>query len=197
MPSPAAIRFHEGLDKGRILRRVAGGKSSVGDRQVHYHASLAATVAAWESYIHAIVAVFFAEISAPSSYGFHALHTIAREEAARRLERFHTPNWENTRALLVYSVGYDPIHDWIWTRRGLGTQQVREFMNEILRVRHSFAHGHSMPSYSWNRSKSGRVRLTAAGLQRIEAFFTYMVMSTDIGIARLVLSQYGRKTTWL
>jgi hypothetical protein len=163
---------------------------------VYYHDSLAATVAAWEIYIDGIVREFFSQVSSPGNYGFHALHTIALAEAERRLQRFHTPNWENTRELLVFCIGYDPIHDWTWARQGLGAQQVREFMNEVLRVRHSFAHGYAMPSCSWNRSKSGRLRLTLEGLRRAESLFAHLVRSTDSGVVQLIANSYGLQPTW-
>ena len=195
MPSPAAVRFADLLHRGQVLRgipRYTGSRK--GENQIHYHASLATTVAAWESYMQEIVQSFFTETADPQNYSFHALHTIAREEAERKLMRFHTPNWENARSLLT-CIGYDPIQDWTWARRGLGTLQVREFMNEILRVRHSFAHGHAMPTFSWNRSRSGRVRLTIDGLRRVESFFSHLVRSTDAGVARLIRT-YGRPLTW-
>ena len=196
MPSPAAARFADLLQRGRILRSISQfvDLGNV-NNQVHYHASLATTVAAWESYIHEIVRVFFAETSDPGNYSFHALHTIAREEAERKLRRFRTPNSENTRNLLITSIGYDPIPDWTWPRHGLGVLQVQEFMDEILKVRHSFAHGHAMPSYHWNRSAAGRVRLTIHGLRRVESFFSHLVRSTDAGVAVLIQS-YGRIVSW-
>jgi hypothetical protein len=196
LPSPAVARFREALERGRVLRGTGVIARSKDDRQVYYHASLAATVAAWEIYVHQIIRSFFAEIATPANYGFHALHTVAREEAERKLQRFHTPNWENSRELLVFCIGYDPIHDWIWLRQGLSAQQVREFMNEVLRVRHSFAHGHAMPTYSWNRSNSGRVGLTVAGLRRVESLFVHLARSTDEGVARLIKSSYGRTISW-
>lgn len=197
MLSPAAVKFREALSKARVLRRkVETFERSIFERQIYYHASLSATVAAWESYVQDIIKAFFSEIALPGSYGFHALHTVAREQAQQSLRQFHTPNWDNSRNVLVRCIGYDPIGDWTWSRQGLGSQQVRELVNEILRVRHSFAHGHAMPSYSWNRSKSGRVRLTVQGLARVESLFTHLVSSTDTGIARLIAASYGRTVAW-
>src|SRR5690606_30808293 len=85
VPSPAARRFHETLQRGRILRGAGAITRSKDDRQVYYHASLAATVAAWEIYIHEIIRSFFAETATPANYAFNALHTVAREEAERKL----------------------------------------------------------------------------------------------------------------
>ena len=197
MSSAAASQFRQALDRARILRREGVIRGTNGrEKQIFYHASLAATVAGWETYTQRIVRTFFAEITSPASYGYHALHTVALQAAESRLERFHTPNWENTRNLLAACTGYDPIGDWTLPSRGLGAQQVREYLNEILKVRHSFAHGHSMPSFEWNRSPSGNVRLTTDGLRRVESFFVQLVRATDKGIARRILNTYGRDVQW-
>lgn len=196
MASPPARQFQQGLERARILRREGTVRAHGRERQIFYHASLAATVASWEAYIQAIVKTFFAEIALPASYGYHALHTVARQAAESYLERFHTPNWENTRNLLAACTGYDPIGDWTLPNRGLGAQQVREYLNEILRVRHSFAHGHPMPSFQWNRSAAGTVRLTTDGLKRVESFFGQLVRATDKGIADKIRSTYGQPVRW-
>jgi hypothetical protein len=109
---------------------------------VHYQASLAVIVAAWETFVNGIVKGFFAETATPSNYGFHALHTIAREEAVRKLQRFHTPNWENTRELLVflYRLRSDPrlgldaaragdtAGSGVYERDSAGTSQLRAWV---------------------------------------------------------------------
>ena len=76
-------------------------------------------------------------------------YTIAQQAAERDLDRFNTPNWENTRNLLIQCTGYDPINDWIWNRGGMSGLQVHNRLNEILHVRHSFAHGFNIPAYDW------------------------------------------------
>ncbi|MCP3967835.1 MAG: hypothetical protein GY718_16030 [Lentisphaerae bacterium] len=53
----------------------------------------------------------------------------------------------------------------------MGAQEVRERLNEILKVRHSFAHGFSVPAYSWIQNNSGRIRLTNKSLVDVDALF--------------------------
>ena len=91
----------------------------------------------------------------PLRVDYHAIHEVARMAGERAMERFNTPNWENARNFLIATTGYDPISDWTWPRRGMGVQDVKERLNQILRVRHSFAHGFAIPSYSWTTSKRG------------------------------------------
>ena len=189
-------------DAGRIgtLRKTATDKRFRPTRheeiQVYYHASLAAYVAAWNAYVNNLVRDFFAAISdivAPQS---QAIYAIARQTAERALERFNTPNWENTRNLLHQYTGYDPIEDWIWTQRGMVGSEVHERLNEILQVRHSFAHGFDMPAYNWTQTPSGTVRLTSKAIQDIEAFFKNLVNVTDKGMGAHIIQTYKLPNIW-
>ncbi|NES24107.1 MAG: hypothetical protein F6K41_35655 [Symploca sp. SIO3E6] len=153
MPSPAAVKYGLASKKAQILRQTATDirlrPVSRNQAQVYYHSALAAFVAAWDAYINDLVRNFFDATSNPLDTKFHAVHTIARGKAEQALNKFNTPNWENTRNLLAECTGYDPIGDWIWRARHMNGVAVRQRLNEILKVRHSFAHGFSIPAYSW------------------------------------------------
>ena len=164
--------------------------------QVYYHAALAAYVAAWEAYINGLVSNFYDVIVDASDSRFHAIYTVARQAAERALSRFNTPNWENTRNLLVQWTNYDLINDWVWSRRGMSGVQVRDRLNEILQVRHSFAHGFDIPAYDWTQSPGGRVQLTSKAIQETEAFFKNLVNVTDSGMKAHINLTYGISNTW-
>ncbi len=72
--------------------------------QVYYNASLAAYVVAWYAYINALMRDFYNVIENPLDTKFHAVYTTAQVLAERSLERFNTPNAENTRNLFVHRV---------------------------------------------------------------------------------------------
>ena len=200
MSSPAALKYITATDRIQTLRKaVTDGRlrpMSQDEIQVYYHAALAAYVAAWDAYINDLVREFYNVIADSSDSRFNAIHTIAQQAAEEALRRFNTPNSENTRRLLVQYTGYDPINDWVWPRRAMGGLQVRDRLNEILHVRHSFAHGFGMPAYDWTQSPMGRVRLTSKVIQETEAFFKNLVKVTDTGMKAHLNLTYGISNIW-
>lgn len=200
MSSPAAAKYTTASGRILTLRTTATDMRlrpmSHDEIQVYYHAALAAHVAAWEAYVNNLVLDFFTVIADPFDRKFQAIYTIAQQRAIKALERFNTPNWENTRNLFVEFTGYDPFTDWVWHRRGMTNLQVHERLNEILRVRHSFAHGFDMPAYNWTQSPSGGVRLTSKVIQEIEAFFKNLVHVTDTGMTAHINLTYGITSIW-
>jgi hypothetical protein len=151
MPSPAAVSFTEMLSRVRTFSALAQDRRlrpiSRNDSRLYLHAALASLVAAWEAYIERLVTNFFTESFDLQIPKFVVMHSLLQALAQSASEKFHTPHWENSRNLLVTYTGYDPINDWVWIRRAMQGPQVRQRLNEILQVRHSFAHGFAMPSY--------------------------------------------------
>lgn len=200
MPSPAVSRYKVAINRARTLRKTATDvrlrPMSQEQVQIYYHAALAAYVAAWETHIEKLVRDFYDTIANPLDREFNAVYELARQNAERALERFNAPNWDNTRHLLVYHTGYDPINDWIWSKRTMSVLDTKNRLNEILQVRHSFAHGFPMQSYAWNQSSSGNIRLTSRILEDIELFFNHLVKVTDAGIKNHIISFYQVRFHW-
>ena len=200
MSSPAALKYVSSTEHIKVLRKAATDirlRPMLRDEiQVFYHAALTAYVAAWNAYINNLVREFYILISDPSNQIFDEVYTIAQQAAENALSRFSTPNWENTRDILSRYTGYDPITDWGSSQRSMNREQVRERLTEILKVRHSFAHGSDMPAYNWTQSPSGRVRLTSKAIQGTEAFFKNLVKVTDKGMKTHTESTYNLTNIW-
>ncbi|MEH2169888.1 MAG: hypothetical protein V7K41_25205 [Nostoc sp.] len=93
----------------------------------------------------------------------------------RSLKQFNTPNADNSRNLLFQYTGYDPINDWVWSKRSMNALVTRQMLNDILQVRHSFAHGFPIPAFSWTQTPTGKVRLTAKAIKDVDALLQYLV----------------------
>ena len=195
MSSPAALKYIATVERIQTLRKTATDKRlrpmSLDEIQVYYHAALAGDVAAWNAYIKNVVNDFYNVI--PNS---SPIYVIAQQAAQRSMERFNTPNWEKAQRFLEECTGYDPINDWVWGRRGMSGLQVRVRLNEILQVRHSFAHGFDIPAYNWTELPSGRIRLTSKAIQETEAFFKNLVRVTDRGMKAYIKDTYELASIW-
>lgn len=192
MPSPAASTYTTSASHIQTLRRAATDRRlrpmSRDEIRVYYHAGLTAYVAAWNAYIKNLVRDFYDVIVDPSDPKFRAIYTIARKRAENALTRFNTPNSENTRNILVWYTGYDPINTLLWIQRGK--------LDDIVEVRHSFAHGFDIPSNTWMQSLSRRGHLTSKAIQDTEAFFRNLVNVTDSGMKTHIESTYGLTGIW-
>jgi hypothetical protein len=195
MPSPAAKRFETARSRAAVLHHAAGDRrlspQNYTERESLCHAHLAAVAAAWNGYIVGLTRDHVPATARPLDVPYSAKHTLLSVLLERALRKFNTPNTENTREILTLYTGYDPINDWIWPERGLGGVQVRERLNEIFKVRHSFAHGFPLPTLTWTQSTKGKVMLTKAASQMAEAFFANLVRRTDRGLRNHIRSIHG------
>lgn len=200
MASPAATTFEVARSRARtvagLTRDTRLRPQSREDTRLFLHIALAIYVAGWEAYVEQLVATFFTETIDPLIGKFLAVHTVLSDLAVVAAEKFNTPNSDNTRNMLLRFTGYDPINDWVWPHRKMNGPQVRERLDQTLKVRHSFAHGFSMPSYDWNTSSVGDVRLTLGAVRDTESFFANLVAQTDRGMSRHIRSSYDPNLGW-
>lgn len=193
MSSPAASTYQTSVSRIGMLRKAATDRRlrpmARDEIQIYYHAALTAYVAAWDAYINNLVRNFYDVIADPSDPKFRAIYTIARQRAENALTRFNTPNSENTRNIFLWYTGYDPINTLLWIQRGK--------LDDIIEVRHSFAHGFDIQQpNAWMQSLSRRGHLTSKAVQEVEAFFKNLVEVTDNGMKAHIEATYGLANIW-
>lgn len=160
------------------------------------HAALAAYVAGWDAYLKQVIKEFTQKINTPHDIEFASLHAILEPLTEDKIKHFNTPNWENSRNLLISCTGYDPISDWVWRNAQYTRQESQEFLNQILKVRHSFAHGFAIPTYDWTQTPSGKIQLNDRSLKRVDRFLIYLVLSTDAGLSRHAFQKFPNQLLW-
>lgn len=196
MPSVAALKSLNGFTKADLLRSGSAASGSRADAQLFYHASLAMSVATWDAYLNDIVREFFSVIANPLDQQFGAMTDLSRQFASTALDKFNTPNFENSRTLLVRCTGYDPYADWAWPNRSMTVLQVNERLNQVLKVRHAFAHGSPVPAYTWTLGPTGKVRLTRQSVIQATTLLRHLIQCTDDGLRRHISAIYPLAAVW-
>lgn len=192
MPSPAARTFHSlETEANNLISTSLSGSLDVTARRIIYRASVVMICAAWESYVEELVICYYKETSPFKLMLPNPHHGIAQDLATRFVGRFHTPNSENVRNLLLQYTGYDPWPDWIWPSSRLNSMQCRDRLNEILRVRHSVAHGTPLPPVNWTMSNKGRSGLSARSAKMCQAFLRQLVAKTDAGMKHHLITRFS------
>lgn len=200
MSSASFVRFQSSVEAARDLRSVVKDDRlrpvSHEQKTRFRHAALATYVAGWDSYLNQVTAEFVQKTASSTDTGYVSLHSLVAPIIEQKLRKFNTPNWENSRELLISCTGYDPISDWTWRKAQLNRQQSQEFLNGILKVRHSFAHGFSIPTFDWTQTPTGRIQLSDQALLRIERYFIHLVSVTDAGLSSHGAQSYPGRVFW-
>lgn len=200
MPSIAAIQFTSRQTDLAFLRSIAidSRLKPIADtqKQIFLHSYLTGVVASWDAYIKAVIKEYLGLITQPTDIRYHSIYTLLHKYASTSIEKLNTPNFDNTRNILISTTGYDPIGDCVWTPRGFSAIATRDRLNEILKVRHSYAHGFMMPSYSWNRTPTGHVRLTTTAVDDCKSLITFLVKQYDKGLNNIMISNHSITSGW-
>ena len=168
-----------------------------GHKAACLHAALAMLVAAWEVYLERLVQEAQREIADTAQVRLSAVLSLLSSITEAEIKRFNTPNADNSRNLLIAHTGYDPINDWQWLRGGLSGAQTRGRLNEILRIRHSFAHGIPVPTdINWVKDRNRAGILNAKSLKSVDMFLTHLIAVTDQGMKSHLSLAYGVTPNW-
>lgn len=199
---PTADRYSESLvafatasRRASTLARYAVG-APASDEQVLYHASVAAHVAGWESYLESVVDEFLSKTRRPLDPLFALVHDALSKFAEDATRRFHTPNFQNSRDFILRTTSFDPYGTWVWDSEGFNVLQMQAFLNEILQVRHAFAHGLDIPRYPWTKLPSGGVGLGPIAVKRVGRATRHLAFTTDVHLRRHAQTACGGSWHW-
>ena len=197
MPSAAAVEYAESRRMARLLLAAAVNRprdQAAIDfhKTTCLHAALAMLVAGWEAYLERLVREAQQTVADPTSIKLTAALSLLMSLTAKEVKRFNTPNAENARNLLFAHTGYDAINDWQWVSGGFNGIQARTRLDEILAIRHSFAHGFAIPTnVAWAKNRNRPGTLNATALKNVDRFLAHLVRETDRGMSRYLSGLLG------
>lgn len=202
MASKSAQAFRKARDRARMLVADSGGSRgkplSMDYKDTYLHAALALLVAAWEAYLERLIVETQRLLGeSESNQRLTAILSLLSALAAKEIKKFNTPTADNSRNLLLAHTGFDPLNAWHWSAGGLNAIQSRQRLDEILRVRHCFAHGASIPTdVHWAINRKVHGHLTKVALKMADRFLTHMVDATDAGMASHLATVYDIAVHW-
>jgi hypothetical protein len=126
-----------------ILRSYAGTPSAASTDQVIIDdtcrkAAIALGVGCWEGYIEGVLRVQ----THRRNWTLIAQFEVMVDKKAAIL---NTPNWDQTRDLLIEITGTDPYSAWVWQPKFANPSDTKAYFDGIMTVRHAFAHGFPIP----------------------------------------------------
>ncbi|WP_432382549.1 HEPN domain-containing protein [Duganella sp. P38] len=182
MASAAKVKFDVLLERSEALSKVAGTlkkKTEQPSKTVLLHAALASQVAAWEVYIKNLLAEYFLKTGKPTDASFSAIHSLLQARMKVAAKKLNTPNSEHCREFLYTFSGFDPWPSWAGAKFDKtifgNSLHSRNRLDEIFLVRHSFAHGFTMPAHSWNTNAAGAPHLDCKNVSCCAKFFLICV----------------------
>ena len=191
------IEIHGKLQNGRGRRH---------EQDALHRAGVVLTVASWQAYVEKIVAealaLMDADIRAPANATpAWAIHTFQLRRAAvlNAVKKFNTPDDVRVRDLFQDSFGFNPWSSWEWRQgpRQWTEAETRRRTNTWVLVRHSIAHGFSLPSdVNWLQGANGHARLTLSLLNECRKHFVFLAERTDHGFRSHLANAHGIANPW-
>jgi hypothetical protein len=191
------ISIHGYLQEGRGRRH---------EQDALHRAGVVLTVAAWQAYIEKVICealeILDSEMRNPADPSPQwAIHTfrLRRASILNAVKKFNTPDDVKVRDLFQDSFGFSPWASWEWRsrRRQWSEQETRRRTNTWVLVRHSIAHGFSLPAdVDWLKGSNGQARLTLNLLNECKKHFTYLVEQTDIAFADHLVTSHNIPRPW-
>lgn len=197
MPSRALDRFTGAVANAEALSAQFSPANGVSaNSELLQHAALSRLVAAWDGYLNDVIKETLQRLRRPSPTHYSFLLNILDANAAVLLDRFNTPNTQNTKDIFQRCIGLDPCPYWKRPKARQTAYAVGVRLDEILRVRHSIAHGFPMPIFTWNVNSSNVGVITKKTYRSCQSLVCHIATQTDVCIANHVADEFGLKRPW-
>lgn len=200
MPSRALQQFYSAKRRARRLAEIATDTRlrplSYTDIEPPLHAALAAYVSGWEAYVENVTLEFLDQLVGAMDPKASAFAKTLRDEAARVADRFNTPNFEESRNLIYRFTGCDPYSAMASARLNMTTAQAQSRLNEVLRVRHAFAHGRPLPNLPWLTRYAQTTRLSKRAVKSVDVLLTDLAESIDKALSAYARATFGVSALW-
>jgi len=157
-------------------------------------AAIASSVGCWEGYVEAVLKEFVAKTRINAQRKSWAL--IAQFEAIvdKLTSELNTPSWEKVRELLIGITGVDPYTSWVFKPIFSNQQDSKEFFDGILQVRHSFAHGFTIPSNIKGLNVKGKLDMIY--VKQAFDFIEFIACETDKLLERELETKHACFSGW-
>lgn len=185
----ALERFEDALKDARNLIGIHGKINQKKGRR-HREMSLnrgavVLIVAAWQSFVQDTARALLDHLAVGTGDPAYPTFRVMRTSASSAIDRFSTPNAENTQELLR-SLGMDPWPVWVWKagQDHVTSPVARERMNGWLQVRHAIAHGEELGKKAaqhcvLTKFDNGKYSLRKVNAERCLFFFTQVAKKTS------------------
>ncbi|MGE8234732.1 MAG: hypothetical protein ACN6PQ_00485 [Stenotrophomonas indicatrix] len=203
MPSASKVEYDAHRRRADLIVKHAGSLVKISmaeDKAILLHAALAAHVAAWDAYIKAVVMKKYHSVGRDQDAGYAQLRSIAEDRAKEAAKKLNTPNADNVRGFFLQCSQFDPWPNWANIKFGSevlpSSLNVRERVDQVLKVRHSFSHGFPMPVFEWNQGQDGATKLNVAILKSVSGFFAALVDRTDVAYSNHISTTFAIQRPW-
>jgi RiboL-PSP-HEPN len=200
MGSASLAKFDTSLLGAKALASFSGSISAASAEQEFTDqcllcAAIAQAVGCWEGYIEGALKEFVSKTRVQAHRKAWPLIVQFESLVDKLAADFNTPNWEKSRDLILNVTGMDPFSSWIWSPRYINPSATKEFFDGILKVRHSFAHGFSVPSNIPGVVLHGK--LEVAYVNDAIACLAFFAKTTDDLLDHELKHRHGCATGWI
>lgn len=199
MPSNALGKFSSTITGSKVLLTFnatvsAASADKLFVEQTCMKAAIASAVGCWEGYLEGALREFVSRTRVLAHRRSWSLIAQFESIVDKLASELNTPNWDKARDLLITVTGMDPYASWVWSPRFSNPTDTKTFLDGILKVRHAFAHGFSVPVDIVGPLQPGL--LDSGYSQDVLDCIVFFATKTDELLEHELMHRHGCPTGW-